>query len=86
MEIPAKQDEILTTLKPEPEIEDATGLGAGVYVIIILVILIVLACIGYCVYQKFYNKKEPENKPADENDKGKFSQVPQNDPNNTETV
>ena len=87
MEIKAKEEEIpqSTTQNPNDLQEEAAGLGAGVYVIIILVILIVLACIGYCVYQKFYHKKDSEN--VDENDKKQYNQVAQSDPNppNTNT-
>ena len=82
VDIPAKGDEIpqSTTQNPKNDKqEEAAGLGAGVYVIIILVILIVLACIGYCVYQKFYHKKDPQN--ADENDKKQYNQEAQSEPN-----
>jgi len=64
-----------TTTTPEP----ATGLGIGIYIIISLVVLIVLACIGYCIWQKYFREKEPEPKTQDA-EKGDYNAVPKSDP------
>ena len=56
----------------------ATGLGIGIYIIISLVVLIVLACIGYCIWQKYFREKEPEPKTQDA-EKGNYDAVPQSD-------
>lgn len=58
---PRSQPQV-STQAPDMTTEKITtaGPGAGIYVIIILVILIILACVGYCIYQKFYNKKDPK--------------------------
>ena len=57
----------------------ATGLGIGIYIIISLVVLIVLACIGYCIWQKYFREKEPEPKTQDA-EKGDYNAVPKSDP------
>lgn len=61
---------------PKPQ---ATGLGIGIYIIISLVVLIVLACIGYCIWQKYFREKEPEPKTQDA-EKGDYNAVPKSDP------
>lgn len=65
--------EEITTVAP-----DAAGLGAGIWVIIILVILIILVCIGYCIWQKFFRKEDPQptQDPKDA-EKGVYTQAPQ---------
>jgi len=63
--------EVTTVLPPK-----STGMGAGLWVIVILVLLIILACIGYCIWQRWGRKKTTQEQ---DQEKGDFQQVPQND-------
>ena len=48
----------------------------GYWVIVILVLLIILACIGYCIWQRWGRKKTTQEQ---DQEKADFQQVPQND-------
>jgi len=63
--------EVTTVIPPK-----STGMGAGLWVIVILVLLIILACIGYCIWQRWCRKKTTQE---EDQEKGDFQQVPQND-------
>ena len=51
-------------------------MGAGLWVIVILVLVIILACIGYCVWQRWGRKRTTQEQ---DQEKGDFNQVPQTD-------
>ena len=51
-------------------------MGAGLWVIVVLVLVIILACIGYCIWQRWGRKRTTQEQ---DQEKGDFNQVPQTD-------
>merc|ERR1712241_266114 len=62
----------ITTEKPGGD----KRMGAGLWVIVVLVLLVILACIGYCIWQRWCRKSSSQEQ---DQEKGDFHQVPQND-------
>jgi len=68
--------EVEITMARDVDVPSDKRMGAGLWVIVVLVLVIILACIGYCVWQRWGRKRTTQEQ---DQEKGDFNQVPQTD-------